>query len=352
MMVMNGVVGSVATWALMNYAYRGKWPWDDKESRLGQIALNPEDRKSPLAREIYGDDTRKVAWVNAWALNPLLARGLRITGAKAMLEGAITKVPFGKRIDQAEVDAMNGAFHPFLGPPTHMVTRSLGGIEPYVMAQQERGRPALRLKPAFHEHVETGFARIGQNLLSGLEGANPIARRVLEAKQEGQPAVRTAFDTVLPNLFKGPYQTNSPLERELLDITLANAPVPTKEHLEKAEMLRKLDQLRGKEDQSGYQTALASIKTKYGLTAKDIHKIDTQPEHTIEGQFKPLSLPEAVRIYQLGTEDEQHTLRPLLRKKIISMAGMTDLTPDRRKEVLAEARAVLNQTPPRTAEAR
>jgi hypothetical protein len=74
-------------------------------------------------------------------------------------------------------------------------------------------------------------------------------------------------------------------------------------------------------------------------------------EHVIENQFKALSLPEAVRVYKLGTDDQQKTLRIPLQRKLMGMAGMKDLEPDARADVIKEARQLLNREPSKYAEA-
>jgi N12 class adenine-specific DNA methylase len=143
-----GAVGLVALWALAQKEYTGKWPWQDKRSKLLQIPINPEDRHSALGQQLWGKGP-EVGYVNFTMFNPLVGRGSRALGIKGAVDKGIEGGTWWQMLEAAQRDMMNAYAHPWLGPIPRAVFVGLTGDEPYVTSlRDDRAKFNPQLMPA------------------------------------------------------------------------------------------------------------------------------------------------------------------------------------------------------------
>jgi hypothetical protein len=352
----SGLVGLTATWAVANKLYRGKWPWEDDESRLFQIAIKPEDREGRLARAIWGDDLDRTGWVNLGFFSPLIARGLRVTGLRAQIENRMKGMPGWKAEEQSMLDTLNGWTHPFLGPPARMATAALG-FEPYIQSMTTAGRATPQFKPVVRGRIERGLKGRLQIAKAMAIQANPIFRRIETGHQEAHPATRVIADTMLPNLFGGPYRAqDTPLEvliRESTPPSMAKTP----RQLEEADVAHGLtSRLRAamKNDEAG---RVAGIRGEIASAVKEgkippheaqsIQKSATQGKH-IRG-FQTMNFADAVAGMESATPAEWKELFPSFVKKFRGGKWREDVTQSELEDLTKRAVALFRQGPTRSA---
>lgn len=327
MQITSGLVGMTAAWAIASKLYRGKFPWDDDKAKLFQIPLNDDDRDSTVGRAIWGDDVSRTGYVNLGFLNPLLGRGLRLTGLGQVGSGLMQGRSFGDIVDRATVDMANTIMHPVLGPPVHTLMNALTGQEAYIERMTRNGRPDIKLKAAIQGDAGTGLERIGKNLAHALIGANPIARRIFQAHEEGQPASRVLLDTALPNLIKGPSRADySPLETYLSDYAQEH-PFPgepsTPERRQGRDLATSLtSQLRVAYDAN--DTKRIDALTKQADDAEKAGKLLPSEHDRIfknadmtkhAAQFSRLPIDAAIEAYSRGSDADKIELADALEKK-------------------------------------
>ena len=361
MMITSGTVGLVASWAVANKLYRGKWPWEDDESRLFQIAIKPEDRQTALMRAIFGDDLARTAWVNIGVLSPLIARGLRITGARGLIENQMKGMPPAKGVDQASIDILNGWLHPFLGPPARTATAALG-FEPSFRSLTNMGHSQPLFRPTVRGKVEPGLAGWGQRGKQLLIQSNPIFRRMQQGKQEEQPWTRTVADTLVPNLFSGPYwQQDTPLDTFLREHATHGAAKSTEE-MDQAQRVRGFEARLRTAHESGDKEEEASIRKEIAdaASAKKIpgHQVPLISQRAAVGKhvagFQSLPLKDAVDAFDVATPDQRQELRMAMIKKLAAArsaigrgrgGALQDMAPGDRAALFQKAQALIKDTP-------
>lgn len=142
-----GGIGLVALWAVAQKQYTGKWPWEDKRSKLLQIPANPEDRHSKLGKMLWGKGA-ETGYINMSFFNPLAGRGARALGITGATNTAILGGKWWQQLEAAQKDSMNSFAHPFLGPVPRAAFVGLTGDEPYLTGlRDDRGRLAPQLEP-------------------------------------------------------------------------------------------------------------------------------------------------------------------------------------------------------------
>ncbi len=339
MQMTSGLVGVTAAWAVMSKLYRGKWPWEDDKAKLFQIPLNDDDRNSVIGRKIWGDDVSRTGYVNIGFANPLMGRGLRITGLGQLGTGLLQGRDMNEIVDRGSVDVINGILHPVLGPPVHTFMNALTGQEAYLQRMTRNGRPDIQLKSAFQGDAGHGLARIGRNLAHAAVGANPIFRRINQAHEEGQPASRVLLDTVAPNLIKGPTRADySPLETYMSDYAQEH-PFPgepsTPERRQGRDLATGLtSRLRVAYDKNDNAAAAPIEKEADDALAAGkllpseydrIFKNADAPEHV--AKFARLPLENSIEAFKRADDAEKVELADTLEKKIAGdkwREGLTD----------------------------
>lgn len=143
-----GAVCMVALWALTQKQYTGKWPWQDKRSKLLQIPINPADRHSKLGQHLWGKGP-ETGYVNFSFFNPLVGRGARALGIKGAADTAMQGGKWWQDLEAAQRDVMNSYAHPWLGPIPRAAFVGLTGDEPYLTGlRDDRAKFNPQLMPA------------------------------------------------------------------------------------------------------------------------------------------------------------------------------------------------------------
>ena len=170
-MLTMGAIGAVALWIMAQKAYTGKFPWEDKRSRLFEIPVNPEDRYSKLGRMRWGNGP-ETGYINTTFFNPLLMRGARATGIKGAADTLMEGGQAWQAWEAAERDILNTWSHPFMGPIPRAAFVGLTGDEPYLTSlRDDRARYAPQLMPAVKN--PHGAAGTGKRALAAARELNP-----------------------------------------------------------------------------------------------------------------------------------------------------------------------------------
>jgi hypothetical protein len=198
-----GAPALIAIWALINKAYRGKWPWEEPNSKLLAFAVKPADRNSALGRALWGSKPG-TAYVNLAFINPLLARGLRALG----IMDAYETRQLGGSFDQITKAAVKGSANAFIGPAAGPLVRTgmiaATGREPYLTDVQDvTFMRAAAKKPGFlRSRVEYGkeAALSLNNFFGNLATATGIGYEAERAAKTGNAALRMLTDLAAPRL--------------------------------------------------------------------------------------------------------------------------------------------------------
>jgi len=151
--VSGGAVGFLTTWAVLNHALNGEWPWEDRRSRLGEIRIPDEvaDRFPMIARD--GNGAR---YIGLGFANPLAQRGASAFGLRAGYDtaqaGYDTAQAGGLPSQVAEsmaAQSLDTLGHPLVSGPAFQGASALAGYEPYVTGFHDKeGRRGIQLMPA------------------------------------------------------------------------------------------------------------------------------------------------------------------------------------------------------------
>lgn len=217
-----GGLGTVALWMLAHKAYTGKYPWEDKRSKLLQIPANPGHRSSKLGRALWGkgNDT---GYINFGFFNPLAARGARALGIKGAADAAHLDGKWWQSLEAAQKDVANSFAHPFLGPIPRALFVGLTGDEPYLTGLRD---DRARFEPQLlHEVHGTAGKSVLERPLAAAKELNSFYGNVGAATGIGEPRehdttnrwVRMTFDLALPGLVgqaQNPYVQRRSLIRQ------------------------------------------------------------------------------------------------------------------------------------------
>lgn len=217
-----GGLGTIALWMLAHKAYTGKYPWEDKRSKLLQIPANPGDRASKLGRALWGkgNDT---GYINFGFFNPLVARGARVLGIKGAYDMQHLDGKWWQDLEAAQKDVANSFAHPFLGPIPRALFVGLSGDEPYLTGLRD---DRAKFEPQLlHEVHGTAGKSVLERPLAAAKQLNSFYGNVGAATGLGEPRehdtsnhwARMAFDLALPGLVgqaQNPYLQRRSLIRQ------------------------------------------------------------------------------------------------------------------------------------------
>jgi hypothetical protein len=216
-----GAIGLLALWILAYKAYRDKYPWEEKQSRLLQIPLRDEHRHTELGNRIYGIND-KPGYVNMGFFSPIVERGARALGLLGAWDVMQAGGSGGQMMERAERDALNSAIHPFTsGPVTHAALVGLTGREPYLQSLRDPyGRFGWQFRPAITKAEpgpSTAYQRAKETLLSLNSFYQDVAANAgigsqhdFERDQDtDRNWTRMVLDLAFPRAFKGPYDVGT-----------------------------------------------------------------------------------------------------------------------------------------------
>lgn len=166
------VLGSVG---VANYLMWGNILGDDK-TPLGAIKTGTNAK----GQTSYFDLTSLIG----------LTRGLRATGALAMLQGHRTGEPTAKSADKATDDIIHSLLHPALGPPAQFAYTAATGkntLGMKVAPQVSTAKTALGMRQAAAKGMPPpGSSQAWQNVLAALKNANPAIGTLTGWNRPGQ----------------------------------------------------------------------------------------------------------------------------------------------------------------------
>ena len=168
-------VALVAIVAAINKLLTGKWPWDDENARIGDIAIPRtavEDNPRLLKLYQWKFGNKPVGYTQMYALNPLAMRGLRVVGAKAAADTALAGGEWWQARDAALAEMVNQNMRPVIGPLPATAMVAAFGAEPSIediYDDQGNLRPSF-FKPAIERNV--GGSHAAKRTAAALETLN------------------------------------------------------------------------------------------------------------------------------------------------------------------------------------
>jgi hypothetical protein len=138
--------------------------------------------------------------------------------------------------------------------------------------------------------------------------------------------------------------SRSPLVQALVEYRREHASrAPrTKAQAEKSQLKREIMSAKQRGDEEALHEAQQQAKEGGFFTPKELHKLGQRAgQNSIERGFKALPLPDAIRIYKLGTPEERATLRSILRHKMANRSGLDAVPLQKRLDYVKEARDLL-----------
>lgn len=213
-----GVLGLLGLWFLLHKLERGKYPWEENDSRLLQIKLNQKHRQTAIAKRIYGADDSG-AYVGLGFLSPMVERGARAIGAAGAYETAYQGGTPGQIAERAERDVVNSLAHPFTsGPAFRGAFVFATGDEPYLSQTRDQyGQFGPQLRPAIGKTMpglDTYKARAREGFLTWNNFNQKFAAEMFgvghqaeenEKRDDAGGWLRMALDLAVPRLIKGTY---------------------------------------------------------------------------------------------------------------------------------------------------
>lgn len=234
--VASGMAGYLTTWAALNYATNGKWPWDDPQGgKVGAVRLNPWMVKN-LVEPVLGPQGDKPVYVDALKLpywytdKGMQALGIRGGLNEAMIQGRGTLPPSAGNMEKLVRDSvvandgrtvrllMNGfardAANALLQPagmgPASSAAFSAMGVKPYMT---QLGPPeGVAFLPNRNKNAQSGAGELGRAAMrvagsaSGLEGlsdflggSQDIQRMDTTRMNPGQKALYNLMPYILTN---------------------------------------------------------------------------------------------------------------------------------------------------------
>jgi hypothetical protein len=180
-MITTGAIGTIALWALLHKAYRGKWPWEEKDSKLLRIKAKPQDRDSKIGRMLWGNN-RSEGSINLTWFSPLVGRGARALGLEGVYDTRMAHGSADQQMEAALAGAINAALSPAVGPPAKMAWLGLTGTEPYVTGlKDDRGRMAPQFFPAVKPQKPGAAGFLKQHVVAPIINLNSLFANVAAA---------------------------------------------------------------------------------------------------------------------------------------------------------------------------
>lgn len=178
----SGTVGTVTLWALLYNGATGKWPWEDKGSRLGMVPVPESWEQNPVVKAMATGKKGRAEIDVVRLAAPLVARGFRATGARGAYDAGAAGGDTDQMFDAAVAGMFNSALHPLMsGPIPHAAFTAATGKEPYLLGLRDR-RAAF--SPSLIDAGPDTGGGLGQaksNLTMGALAVNPFTMDVAKA---------------------------------------------------------------------------------------------------------------------------------------------------------------------------
>lgn len=177
--VMAGFIGTVGLWIFLHKKLTGKYPWQDKRSKLLAIPVGsgsgPIDkyRHSRLGNLMWGKGN-DVGYLDLYAFNTLLRRGLSVMGLPAAYRAFMAGGNPGQVIEASIKEQLDTVAHPFIGPiPRAAFTFGTMGKEAYLTGFRDpSGKLAPQFLSAIPPKTKPGLPTLGRATLAALSELN------------------------------------------------------------------------------------------------------------------------------------------------------------------------------------
>ncbi len=226
-----GALGALALWALTYHTATGKWPWDDKRSKLFQIPVGgghgPVDsyRHSKLGNALWGNGP-ETGYINFGFFNPLVVRGSRAMGMPGAYETRVLGGTTGQSLEAAQRDILNAFLHPASGPVVKAAFVGVTGNELYVTGLRDRsGQIGPHFYPAIPPKTKPGLPALGARTVAAARELNSFYGSLGEASgflgedkgKKGNQWLRMGIDLVVPGLVanaSNPYKRAAGIQQQ------------------------------------------------------------------------------------------------------------------------------------------
>ena len=139
--------------------------------------------------------------------------------------------------------------------------------------------------------------------------------------------------------------SRSPLMQELIEYERdhRSAAPRTKEQTEKSDLKREIRAARMRGDEEAEAEAEQRAREGGMFTPKDLRKLSSSKiaESSMVQGFKSLPLPDAIKIFKMGSPEEKAALIPVMRHKIANKSGLDAVPLQKRVDYLREARGLV-----------
>lgn len=174
-LISSGVLGYIGYWALAHHGVTGKWPWDDKHSKIGKIPITEGMKRNKLIKK-YFFNKRTGAYddLDMSFFNIPMSRGLRATGIDRAYQVHQLGGTTGQSVEASQVEAANTMAGMYSSSALISIPfTTMTGDAPYMTTL--RGFTG-KAQPGFLKKVNTAPAglQLPMNFAAGMMGINPL----------------------------------------------------------------------------------------------------------------------------------------------------------------------------------
>ena len=189
--ITGGAVALLAIWALTNKQITGKYPWEQKDSRLLQIRVPDNFRRSKTGQWLFGKGTEQ-RYISLAFFNPLVMRGARAMGIPGAYETKQLGGSAGQMTEASGRDFLNAIVQPAMGPVPRALFVGITGQEPYLTNLRDREG---RLGPQFFPAIppRTPAPAIGARAAAAIGEANALFKNLGESTGFIPPGYESPF---------------------------------------------------------------------------------------------------------------------------------------------------------------
>lgn len=177
----NNALMVTATWFLAHKAYRGKWPWEEKNpAKLLKIEVKPEDQNTELGRMICGGSSKAgVCYLDVGLSSPTTGRGFRATGIQGAFDTLMQHGSADQVMDAALAQALTSAASPIMGPPAKLAWLGISGTEPSITGLKNmQGQPGFQFFPSVLPQKPGAAGWAKQHVVAPIIGMNSLLTNI------------------------------------------------------------------------------------------------------------------------------------------------------------------------------